>query len=208
MRIHLSVIRRPSSTRMWISETRASHIKQQLFSGGKKFVAIFLYLYVVFALFNMHEYIVLRQHHLVFTDYGWALVNALVLAKVVLVAEELHFGGRLEKWPLIISVVGKSILFAIVLIGFHVLEKIATGLWHGLTLAESTPRLDSGLKGIVIIAVIVSVMLVPFFALNELTKVIGSREIYILIFRRGYRDTVVEIKSRSGAGGDDERHAL
>lgn len=182
------------------SETRLSALTRRAFSASRKFVAIFLYLYVVFGLFRIHEYIVLKQHDLAFTNFGWAFVNALVMAKIMLVAEELHFGRRLETLPLLYPVLGKSVIFAIVLLAFHIVENVATGLWRGQTIAASVPGIGGGgLTGVVLVCVIISIMLVPFFALNEMTTLIGGRRLYALIFVHGRRDVVVAITSRSAS---------
>jgi len=60
-------------------EARAHKLKVRAVGAGKRYLGIFLYLYVVFALFNMHEYIVLAQHGIDFTHYGFAAVNAFVM---------------------------------------------------------------------------------------------------------------------------------
>lgn len=46
----------------------------------------------MFALFQAHQYVVLAQHQIPFTQFGVGLVNALVLAKVMLVADDLRLG--------------------------------------------------------------------------------------------------------------------
>lgn len=179
------------------SHARSGQLKQRFTAGAKKFIAIFLYLYVVLGLLNLHEYVVLKQHNLAFAHFGWALINALVMAKVMLIAEELHFGRRWEDRPLIYPVLAKSLIFAVVLIAFHVAEDILTGLWHGKTFAQSVPGMGGGgITGVVIVAVIASVSLVPFFAVHEMTGTIGSRQLYTLIFLRGRRDIIIEVKAQ------------
>src|SRR5271166_1837772 len=49
----------------------ANSSQPRFVSTSKRYLGIFLYLYVVFALFNMHEYIVLKQHQIEFTHLGF-----------------------------------------------------------------------------------------------------------------------------------------
>ena len=48
----------------------------------------------VLTLFALHESIVLAKHEIDYRGYGMALVNAWVLAKVMLVADDLNLGSR------------------------------------------------------------------------------------------------------------------
>ena len=170
---------------------------RRILAGGKTLLAMFLYLYVVFALFSLHEYIVLKQHQIPFTHLGFALVNALVLAKVMLVAQDMHLGRFLEERPLVYAVAGKSVLFALVMIATRVAEGVLAGVWHGLPLPDAFHHfVRVGLLGLVAFSVILSVTLVPFFAVRELARIPGGRQIYALMTRRDWKLVSVEVKTR------------
>ena len=70
---------------------------------------------------------------------GFALINALVLAKVMLVAEDLKLDRGMRAQPIAVAALAEAFLFAIVFIVFHVLESLVVGLLHGSTLAGSIP---------------------------------------------------------------------
>ena len=57
---------------------------------------------------------ILAEHHIDFVHHGLALINALALAKVMLVARHLHL-GELKNVPLIYPTLLKSALFTTVL---------------------------------------------------------------------------------------------
>jgi hypothetical protein len=59
-----------------------------------RFATMFAYLWAMFLLFQIHLYVVLPQHHIPFTQFGVGFLNALVLAKVMLVADD----SRLGEW--------------------------------------------------------------------------------------------------------------
>ena len=89
-----------------------------------RFGLMFVYLCVVFGLFVLHERIIRGQMGLGFQAQGFALINALVLAKVMLVAEDLRLDRGLRGQPLAYAAAGEAALFAI---AFHVLERLAVG---------------------------------------------------------------------------------
>ena len=146
---------------------------------------MFLYLWVVFGMLAIHESIILSQHQINYVSHGLAVVNALVFAKVMLVAEDFHLGHRLHNQPLVYSVLFKSILFAIALICFHILEHVLIGMWHGKPMAESIAEVGANrLFGIVSLGIIGTVALAPFFILNEISLVIGRDNFWALFFHR------------------------
>ena len=102
---------------------------------------IFAYLWLVFLVFFIHEWIVLADNHISFKFYGLAAINALVLSKIMLIAEELGFAERFEKGPLIVPIIYKSFLFSALLVAAYILEEIIVGLFHGKGVSESLPRL-------------------------------------------------------------------
>jgi hypothetical protein len=87
--------------------------------------------------------------------------------------------------PLIYPIVFKSGVFSAILISFHLLEEILPGMWLGKTLANSIPALGGGsLEGILSVGVIMFVVLMPFFALREISRDIGDGRLYEQFFVR------------------------
>ncbi len=149
---------------------------------------MFLYLWILFGLFLLHESIVLAQHGIAFTRYGVALVNAWILAKVMLVAEDLNIARGFEGKPLIYPVLYKSVVFGIVFLVFGVAEEILIGLWQGKAVADSIPAIGGGSPiGILSLALILSFALIPYFAFREVGRAIGESELRALFFSRRFR---------------------
>ena len=127
----------------------------------------------------------MSQYQIDYKAHGLAVVNALVFAKVMLVAEDLRLGDRFNDKPLIYPILFKSILFAIALISFHVVEHVLVGMWHGRTVAQSFSEIGvNKLRGMVSISVIATVALIPFFVLREISRVIGEDRFWSLFFDR------------------------
>jgi hypothetical protein len=70
--------------------THTPGLEQRAVDEVMKFSAIVLYLWVMFGTFALHESVVSAKDHINYHFYGFALVNALVLGKVTLIAEDLH----------------------------------------------------------------------------------------------------------------------
>jgi hypothetical protein len=159
-------------------------LKERIFHNFREFVSMFLYLWLLFALFTFHESVVLARHQISYEPLGLAFFNAFVLAKVMLVAEELRIGTRFRKKAPIFPILHKSLLFAIIFICFNMLEKVLIGLWKGKTIGESIPRIGGGSLGEVVTAgLIISVALIPFFAFRELSLVMGRGALAALFLK-------------------------
>ena len=147
-----------------------------------------IYLWLILALFAIHRSIVLAEEHYNYQAQGFAIVNALILAKVMLIGEDLNLGSRFREKPLVYSILYKSLVFAVFFICFHIFEEVVVGMFRGKTVAQSLPAIGGGsLQGIVSVGAIVFVSLIPFFAFREIARVIGKRELWSLLLSRGTR---------------------
>ena len=170
-------------------------LKARAIDEIKKFSLITLYLWVLFALFSLHRTIVLEQEHVNFQEQGFAIVNALVLAKVMLIAEDLNLGSRLEDKPLFHSVLGHSAAFSIVLICFHIVEDAVIAWLHGKPLADSLAAFGSGdLKGVLAVGAIVFVTLIPFFMFAEIGRVLGQDKLWQLLITRDRKSISLQVQ--------------
>ena len=72
-----------------------------------------------------------------YAEQSFAIINALIFAKVMLVADDLKLGVRFVTSPLIHSILYASLIFAVVLVCFHIAEGGVVGLLRGRPIAES-----------------------------------------------------------------------
>jgi hypothetical protein len=158
-------------------------LKERLLDSVKTFILMFLYLWLVFGLLALHESIILSQNKIDYQSHGLAVVNALIFAKVMLVAEDLRLGNRSNDMPLIYPILFKSFLFAVALISFHIIEHVLVGMWHGRTAAEIFSEIGANnLIGMVSISVIATFAMIPYFVLREINRVIGEDRFWSLFF--------------------------
>ena len=160
-----------------VSEPRKTSLKARLYEELRKLLMIFAYLWLVFFVFLVHEWVVLADNHIGFRFYGLAAINSLVLSKIMLIAEGLRFGERFDDKPLIIPIAYKSVLFSVSLVVAYILEEIALGWFHGKSVAESFPQIGGGgVVGTLCVAGLLCIALVPFFAFREIARAMGEVE--------------------------------
>ena len=85
-------------------------LKRGAIAETRELFGIFIYFWVLLSLFSLHKALVLNDESLIYHQ-GFALINALALAKVVLVAEFFHVGDNFKNRPLIYPIMFKSAIF-------------------------------------------------------------------------------------------------
>jgi hypothetical protein len=161
-------------------------LKQKAVHETKEFLVIAAYLWVVFALLLLHRSIILAEHNIVdVAHHGFAIINALALAKIMVTAKYFHFGELGGNKPLIYPTLFKSAAYSLLLACFKILEEAAVGLYHGQSFSQSIAELGGGTwKGILSITAIVFVFLIPFFAFGEVGLVLGEGKLTQLFLHR------------------------
>ncbi|MGH6644256.1 MAG: hypothetical protein ACRED3_16335, partial [Bradyrhizobium sp.] len=127
-----------------MSSERLQHLKERGLDEVRRFFLVFVYLWAVFGLFVLNERLILNEREISFLPQGFALINAAIMAKVMLIGEDLKFGRRFDRYPLIYPVFYKSVVFALLFIVFHVLERLLGGAFAGKTIADSLPLIGGG----------------------------------------------------------------
>ena len=160
-----------------------STVKQRIRHGMTEFVLSATYLFVVFSLFALYKSVVLNENRMALLPIGLSLVNALALAKVILVGQELHLAEQLTDAPLIYSAILKSFVYTLVLTIFKLLEEVGLGLHHGQSIGDSLVMVGGGSwRGVAVISLLLFVVLIPFFAFTELRRVLGDDRLFGLFF--------------------------
>ncbi|CAH2603980.1 conserved membrane protein of unknown function [Rhodovastum atsumiense] len=161
-------------------------LRQRAAKELRSITVIVVYLWALLALFDLYRTIILDEAHVSLQEQGFAFINALVLGKVMFIAEALNVGTRFRDRALIWSILYGAFTFALVLMIFHVIEHVAVGALHGQHVAESIQVYErGGWKGLVARALIMFVALIPFFGFREVSRAIGPKTLHRLLFERG-----------------------
>jgi hypothetical protein len=164
---------------------KKSGLKQKVVHELIDYWITFLYLAFFFGAFAWYRRLILADYGISYLDYGTALIESLILAKVVLIGDALHLGRRLEESPLIITTFYKTILFSLFVGLFSVLEHAVGGLFHGKGLVGGIEELRSkGIYELLAQCLVTFFAFIPFFGFKELGRLLGEGSIRRLFFRK------------------------
>ena len=165
--------------------------KNKFFHGMAEYVINAIYLALVFAAFTQYRRLVLAAHDIIYTNYWVAVIQALILGKVIMIGAVFRLGRSLEQRPLIYSTLYKSVVFTFLVLGFNLIEHAIKGLWTGQGLAGGFAEfLDRWPHELLAGSLVIFVALIPFFAFKELGRVLGKEKIGALFFRKADPDFV------------------
>ncbi len=166
-------------------------LEERAINELKRYAIIVLYLWVLFALFSAYKRLLLHENGISVWNESFAIVNALIFGKVILIAQALSLGGNLRNRALVWTVLGKSLLFAAVLILFHIGEEAIRAWFKDLPLSTAVADFGGGTwPGLVTYAAIFFVALIPFFAMQEVSDALGADALWSLMFtsrRKAFR---------------------
>ena len=160
--------------------------KKKLLHEVKVYWAYVIYLTLVFAAFTQYRRLILADVGIVYTNYGVALIKALIFAKVIMIGDVLHLGRRLENKPLIFPTLLKTVVFTLLVGIFVFIENAIKGLIRGEGAVEGLMEfLGKGPYEVLAGGLVIFVAFIPFFAFKELSRVLGGEgKILALFFRR------------------------
>ena len=165
---------------------KKASLKDRALHELKEFAIITLYLWVLFVLFATYKRMLLHENGISVWNQSFAIVNALIFAKVILIAQVLSLGGNLKDMALAWIVLGKSFLFAIVLILFHITEEAIRAWFKDLPLSTAVADFGGGTwLGLLTYAAIFFVALIPFFAIQAVAEIVGADALRKLLFTSG-----------------------
>jgi hypothetical protein len=170
---------------MMNSEKKGTGWKQSLVREMIEYSINFSYLAVFFGVFAWYRRLVLTEYHISYLDYGAALFEALVLAKVIMLGDILHLGMKLEDKPLIMPALYKAVVFTVWVGFFDLFEHTIEGLLRGKGLAGGFDELmTTGWHELLARCLVIFFAFIPFFAFKELGRILGENSIRELYFRR------------------------
>jgi len=143
-----------------------------------------VYLTLVFAAFTVYRRLMLSAYDISYTHYGFAVIEALVLGKVIMIGGVFRLGRGFEDKPLIYPTLYKTVVFTLFCAAFTLAEHAIKGLVTGKGVAGGLAEFAAQGYGVILgNSMVVFVALVPFFAMKELGRVIGREKIATIFFR-------------------------
>jgi hypothetical protein len=170
---------------MSIENSAGKGLKEKTIHELWELAWVFLYLAFFFCSLELYSVLLLRDFHVKYLNFGFALINALVIAKVILLGEYARIGRKYEERPLILSAAYKAILFVVLVFVFHLVEDLVKRLLHNGHFAGALAQVR--VNDLLGRGIIVFCTFLPLFAFRELRRVLGEKKFMDLFFRSGAR---------------------
>ncbi len=168
---------------MATKNSKHADFKQKAIHEGQEFAGIFLYLAFFFCAVVTNQRLLLKEYHISYFSYGAALINAAVIAKVILIGEYARLGRRQETKPLLRVALYKAFLFSLLVLIFHIVEEVIKLIVHGENISAALHHLRMDL--LLSHCVVIFCTFIPLFAFRELQRVLGEESFRDLFFGAG-----------------------
>lgn len=161
------------------------NLKQRALEEFRKYLIITLYLWILFALLADYKRVLLQENGINLWNQGYAIFNALIFGKVVLIGQALRVGEGMKNQALIWVVLWKALLFTALLIMFHLAEEAVRAWIQHRPVPGSLADFGGGTwAGFMTYAALLFVALIPLFAFQEVSGAIGRNALWALLFSR------------------------
>lgn len=163
-------------------------LKKRLIHEVDLFLLYTLFFALFFALFGTYKRLILGEYAISYVHYGYSLVEAAILSKVILLGESFKLGqrfdGECDEKPLIYPVAYKTVLFSVFAFIFAIVEHFVMGFFEGKTSQVVYNELISkGLDQILATLLVMTFVIFIFFSFLELCHFFGPQKIYTLFFK-------------------------
>jgi hypothetical protein len=174
---------------MSIADKKKRNLKHKIFHEMVEYWINVCYLTLVFAAFTQYRRIILAAHDVTYTNYWVAVIEAFILAKVIMIGAVLRLGRGLEHKPLIYPTLYKTVVFTLFCVVFTVLEHAIKGLWTGTGFMGGIAEFFGKGHELLANSLVVFVAFIPFYGVKELGRVLGQDKVQPLFFRRRDMDS-------------------
>jgi len=165
-------------------DKKKKSLKEKIFHEIIEYWVNVIYLALVFAAFTQYRRLLLAAYDIIYTNYWVAVIEALILAKVIMIGAVLRLGRGLEQKPLIYPTLYKTVVFTLFCDVFTALEYAVKGLWTGTGFMGGIAEFFGKGHELLANSLVVFVAMIPFFGVKELGRVLGEKKIRALFFRR------------------------
>jgi len=112
--------------------------KKRALNELRKLSITVIYLWILLSVFTLHREIILASYHINYSaKFGFAFINAVILAKFMWLGEILHVEKKAAGKALLYSTLWNAALFAVILMVCHLVEEALVKVWHGHSFAAS-----------------------------------------------------------------------
>lgn len=158
-------------------------IKERILNEAKIFFLYFLYFLLFFSAFTTYKHLVLEEYGIDFFHYSYNVVEALVLAKLVLLGQYFRLGERFDKQPLIIPTFYQTLIFSLFVLVFTLLEHVLQGFIEDKDLLFIYKKIiQYSIYEILARIIVMSFVFFLFFAFLQISRIVGEEKVFHLFF--------------------------
>lgn len=170
---------------MQISAEKKAHLKEVAKEETRNFISLFLYLALILCSFQFYRHLVLAEYHIQYARVGYGLIQALILAKVVMIGEAMHIGSLFGNAPRILVILFKTVVFSLFVMVFAAGEHFVEGLFEHESISQIWAAFIAQGKDEILGRVLLMVVsFIPMFALIELAQGMGEKGIHRVFLQR------------------------
>jgi len=158
--------------------------KKRVLNELRKLSITVIYLWILLSVFTLHREIILASYHINYSaKFGFAFINAVILAKFMWLGEILHVEKKAAGKALLYSTLWNAALFAFILMVCHLVEEALVKVWHGHSFAASFFEAVADPRAMFATMLLMFVVLTPFFFAKGLIEILGKDEIKRLLLK-------------------------
>lgn len=146
-----------------------------------------IFFFLAFHLLALSRALMLKQYGVTMSAVAGATIGALVVGKVVLIADAIPIINRFPNRPLIYNIVWKTTIYVLAALVVHYLEHLIPIWWKSGSLADANRTLLGEIVWAHFWAVQLwlLVLLLMYCTLRELVRALGREEVMRMFFGAG-----------------------
>lgn len=158
-------------------------MREKLRQEGREFLIIFIYLALCLTMLLLFKQAILADYQISYLRHGYAIVEALMLSKIIVLGHAWRLGERYRERPLIYPTLYKALIFTLLVIIFSIIEHLLDGFLHKEKPAATIHKMLAGdWREMLASALMMFFIFIPFFAFQEVGRVIGEDKLLNLFF--------------------------
>jgi len=164
--------------------THTAGWKAKLAEELKLLGVVGLYIFLTLTAVDMYKRVAMRGELVEGFQLGYNAIEALILAKVIILGDLLKISHKFRDRPLILPTLFRAFIFALFIMAFSSLELFIRELIHGAGTARAFEAMLEKEQGIrVTHAAVMFLTGIPLYAAWELSRVLGEGKLARIFFR-------------------------
>jgi len=172
------------------SESKSQKWRKILVHEMSEYFFNFAFLAVFLVAFAWYRRLILAEYHIQYLGYWAPVIEAAILAKVIMIGDALHMGRRFQNRPLAVTTLYRTVVFSVLVVLFSFAEHIIGAMIHGKRPAEGIAEIaNKGMDEVLAWCVVIFAAFLPFFALKEIERAFGVETVRGMFFRKHTEET-------------------